>query len=194
MKAVARFFLLAKHWQIFFIFFGLFILASLALLTSIVTTASSNDPFGKGFFLYGGVMVLFTFFFLGWFWSMGTFLASIVAPAFRLRMGFFRFGVIYVLLYMPLFFAIFGSLAFHPVLLGIIFPLHFFAGFCMFYLLYFVSKSLVLAESAKQVSFYDYSGPFFLLWFFPIGIWIVQPRINRLYERHINDKPNGTSF
>jgi hypothetical protein len=31
------------------------------------------------------------------------------------------------------------------------------------------------------VSFYDFSGPFFLLWFFPIGIWIIQPRINRLF-------------
>lgn len=70
------------------------------------------------------------------------------------------------------------------MLLGIIFPLHFFAMYCMFYLLYFVSKSLTLAESGKPASFYDDSGPFFLLWFFPIGIWIAQPRINRLYERH----------
>lgn len=60
---------------------------------------------------------------------------------------------------------------------------------CMFYLLYFVSKSLVLAETSKPASFYDYAGPFFLLWFFPIGIWIVQPKVNRLYSERQNTEP-----
>src|SRR5262249_22613374 len=44
-----------------------------------------------------------------------------------------------------------------------------------------ISKSLVLAETTKPASFYDYAGPFFLLWFFPLGVWFTQPRINRLY-------------
>jgi hypothetical protein len=35
----------------------------------------------------------------------------------------------------------------------------------------------------KAAGFYEYSGPFFLIWFFPIGLWIIQPRINRLAER-----------
>ncbi len=51
----------------------------------------------------------------------------------------------------------------------------------MFYDLYFVSKNLVLAETSKSASFYDYAGPFFLIWFFPVGVWFIQPRINRLY-------------
>ncbi len=55
------------------------------------------------------------------------------------------------------------------------------------YDLYFVSKSLALAETSRPVSFYDYAGPFFLIWFFPIGIWFTQPRVNRLYaERKKN--------
>jgi|HubBroStandDraft_2_1064218.scaffolds.fasta_scaffold26755_3 hypothetical protein len=69
----------------------------------------------------------------------------------------------------------------NAVLLSLIFPLHFLAMFCLFYLLYFVSKSLVLAETCKPASFNDYAGPFFLIWFFPIGIWFIQPRINRQY-------------
>jgi hypothetical protein len=146
----------------------------------------SNEVFGKADMLYGGAMVLFTFCFIGWFWSLGAFLRGIVDPALQLKMGFFRFAVIYALIYMPVFVALFDSIATHPLLFGFIFPLHLFATYCIFYLLYFVSKSLVLAESGKSASFYDYSGPFFLLWFFPIGIWIVQPRINRLYEQHSN--------
>jgi hypothetical protein len=74
-------------------------------------------------------------------------------------------------------------------LLALIYPLHVFAMICMFYLLYFVSKSLVLGETGKPASFYDYAGPFFLLWFFPAGIWIVQPRVNRLYSERKNAEP-----
>ena len=62
--------------------------------------------------------------------------------------------------------------------------------YCMFYLLYFVSKSLVLAETDKTATFYDYAGPFFLMWFYPIGIWIIQPRINRLYSERGNAGKN----
>jgi len=61
--------------------------------------------------------------------------------------------------------------------------------FCLFYDLYFVPKSLVTVESGKQATFYDYAGPFFLKWFFPIGIWFIQPRINRLYARQASTTP-----
>lgn len=184
MNTIARFFLRAKHWQIFSLFFGIFLFASAALMTSIVSTTQPNEVFGEADILYGATMVVFTLCFVGWFWCLGSFLRAIADPALRLKIGFFRFAAIYALLYMPVFFALFNGIAVHPTLLGIIFPLHFFAMYCMFYLLYFVSKSLTLAEGGKPASFYDYSGPFFLLWFFPVGIWIVQPRINRLYEQH----------
>jgi hypothetical protein len=61
----------------------------------------------------------------------------------------------------------------------------------MFYNLYFVAKTLVLAETGKSASFYNYAGPFFLIWFFPIGVWFVQPRINRLYSEKRIAEPIG---
>ena len=49
------------------------------------------------------------------------------------------------------------------------------------YLLVFAARSIVIAErQSAAVSFSDYSGPFFSLWFFPIGVWFVQPRVNQL--------------
>jgi hypothetical protein len=62
-------------------------------------------------------------------------------------------------------------------------PAHLFTMVCLFYILYFASKSLVLATTNKPASFSGYASPFFLLWFFPIGIWILQPRVNRLYTQ-----------
>ena len=66
----------------------------------------------------------------------------------------------------------------------LVFLFSIFGFLSMLFNLHFVSKSLALAEMQRPLSFYDYAGPFFLLWFFPIGIWFIQPRINRLYADH----------
>lgn len=67
--------------------------------------------------------------------------------------------------------------------IGVIIPLHLFSMFCIFYCLYFVSKTFKTAELQRKVSFSDFAGEFFLIWFFPIGIWIVQPKINKIAEQ-----------
>jgi hypothetical protein len=54
--------------------------------------------------------------------------------------------------------------------------------FCIFYCFYFTAKVLKTVELQKPVTFNDYAGEFFLIWFFPIGIWFIQPRINRLFN------------
>jgi hypothetical protein len=64
----------------------------------------------------------------------------------------------------------------------IVIPFHFFAFFCQIYGWYFVSKAIALAEAARPASSGDYIGFFFCFWVFPVGVWIIQPRINRLYE------------
>ena len=187
MNVIASFFLRAKHWQMFLLLFGVYCVGQAAVMSSISATARSPEDFGEAGLLFGVVMVPFMFCFFGWFWSMGSFLSSIVQPALRLKMGFFRFALIYPALYVFAFIGFFQSPK--PALFAVIFPLHLFAMFCMFYNLYFVSKSLALAETGKPASFYDYAGPFFLIWFFPIGVWIIQPRINRLYAERRNAEP-----
>ena len=182
MSVVASFFLRAKHWQIFLLLFGLGFVGDVAAVGSnLSATAKSSEDLGKLGFPLAFMTALFMFCFLGWFWSMGSFLHSIVQPPLRLKTRFFRFALVYPGLYILVFMAFFQSTTTNPALLAIFFPLHFFAMFCLFYDLYFVSKSLLLAETSKPVSFYDYAGPFFLIWFFPLGVWFIQPRINRLY-------------
>lgn len=191
MNAVAKFFLRAKHWQIFFPIFGLFFLGEITFAVSVPAAEPTDAGFQKAVIATGIFTALFMLFFVSWFWSLGSFLTSIVNPSIRLRMRFFRFSLLFPLIYLPGFIAVFDSMTTSPGLFLIIFPLHAFATYCMFYLLYFVSKSLALAERNQPVSFYDYSGSFFLLWFFPIGIWIVQPRINRLYDTSIASAHQG---
>jgi hypothetical protein len=66
--------------------------------------------------------------------------------------------------------------------MAIIFPLHLFSMFCIFYCLYFVSKTFKTVELQRETTFSDFAGDFFLIWFYPIGIWIVQPKINKMVE------------
>ena len=68
-------------------------------------------------------------------------------------------------------------------------PLHFFALYCLFYLWQFVAKNLAIAEKGKEVEFPQYMWLFLLLWFFPIGIWFLQPRINQLYAARATVHP-----
>jgi hypothetical protein len=177
MNIVTRFFLRAKHCQIFLLIFGVYCVGQLLAINSMVTARPTArvGGFGVPFWV---LMALFGFCFLSWFWAMGPFLGSIVRPDLKLNQGFFCFALIY-----PVFYAFFFRfvLSIQPVKLCLILPLHLFAMFCLFYLLYFDSKSLALVEKEKPVSFYDYAGSFFLLWFSPIGVWFIQPKINRLY-------------
>lgn len=175
MTRIIRFFLRAKAWEIFLLLVGIMVVSQIGLVSSIQRPAGD---FGTGLPLFAGLILLFMFCFLGWFWAMGSFLNSIVQPRVRPGAGFFHFALVYPMLYGPVFMISFPP---QPSRFAIIVPLHVLATVCMFYVLNFVSRNLVLAETNRDVTFHDYAGPFFLLWFFPIGVWTVQPRINRLY-------------
>lgn len=60
-------------------------------------------------------------------------------------------------------------------------PLHLFAMYCMFYTIWFIAKCIATIENNKVVGFDNYAGYFFLLWFFPIGIWWVHPKVRRIF-------------
>jgi hypothetical protein len=51
-----------------------------------------------------------------------------------------------------------------------------------FYCFYFTSKIIKSAEMKKAATFDDALSLFILIIVFPIGIWLLQPRVNRLVE------------
>ena len=65
-----------------------------------------------------------------------------------------------------------------------IIPLHFTAMAAMFYGLWFTSKQFETLRQGRELKFIDFSGPFFLFCFFPIGVWFIQPRINDLLGKN----------
>jgi hypothetical protein len=57
-------------------------------------------------------------------------------------------------------------------------PFHLLAMLCVFFLIFFVSKNLVNFEKKHGIISGDIFSTFCAFWFFPIGIFFVQPRVN----------------
>jgi hypothetical protein len=185
MNPIVRWFLRAKHWQIFLCFCVALVIGEVATIKSAFDSPTLRFSFRETLPFFS-VLLVFTCFFLSWFWSMGSFLNSLLQPPLRRNIRFFGFSLVFPYLYTFIFIAV--LLRSNPSLpaLLILIALNLLAMFCLLYPFYFIAKSLVQAEAGKPATFYDYAGPFFLLWFFPVGVWFTQPRINRLYEQSAN--------
>lgn len=177
-----NFFLKAKAWQVFLLLFGAMFVMQLAMS---IAVAASGDP-KLIFRLMPLLMAVSMGMVLVWLWTLGTRLYEYAPESLRVKPTKLKFGLIYSFIYMLVFLTIFSGTAGakEPQAMALITPFHLLAMFFMFYSNYFISKHLVMAEEKRPVTFNDFAGPFFLVWFFPIGIWFIQPRINKLYEEH----------
>ena len=206
MQKLLQFFITAKHWQVFLILFGVPFIGQflvmgmmMAIFMGVAITEENPSPdqmaTAMTLFMipFGLVLAVFMGFFLTWFWALGKFCnQQIREAAIRPGMGLFKFTLILPFFHIFAFTAVFVAAMTHPenpLALLLIFPLHFLAVFCMFYNLYFVSKNLTLAQKQQPVRISDYALNFVLIWFYPVGIWIIQPQLNELYHQSQSDSP-----
>ena len=184
-----------KHWQLFGLLVGVPIVFQFIIMGSVI---ASNNPTTMLLF-FPIMMILFVGLFFGWFYALGTNLYKKLPPTATMSLTRFKIflfiPVAYMLLISLFMTGLFSNLSNggqpNPSIFALIVPLHLFSMFCIFYCLYFNAKALKTVELQKPVTFSDFAGEFFLIWFFPIGIWIIQPRINNLFENSI-DNDNQT--
>jgi len=200
-------FLKAKHWQLFILIFGLPFIFYIFMVASVFSAAASGNVNATNIFgvfkFFPILMFLVIGIQFGWFWSIGVGLQTKVPVTVKMKVkkfrAFFFIPLAYILLMMCFVFYFFLSVdfvspqnsglfadgAYAAILIPviIIIPLHLFSMFCIFYCLYFVAKTLKTVELQKEVQFSDFAGEFFLIWFYPIGIWLIQPRINKLMQQ-----------
>ena len=129
--------------------------------------------------------------FFGWFYALATNLHKKLPGTVKMNLAkyklFLFIPAVYILLICIFIFAFINiaidqEVGLEPAIFALIIPLHLFSLFCLFYCLYFNAKALKAVELQRPVTFGDYAGEFFLIWFYPIGIWIIQPRINKLFD------------
>jgi hypothetical protein len=128
----------------------------------------------------------------GWFWVLGTQINMKVPIDIKPKVRLFKFSVIYSAIELELFISLYAYLSASYSVPGyivyVVMPFHALAMFCLFYSLYFISKNLVMAERKKQVKFNDVDVLIILLFFYPVGMWFIQPRINRLFQNEFDQR------
>lgn len=197
----------AKHWQLFFLLvgvpIGLFFTLGV-IISSIIK--GGTPPVPEDFFKLIGiakffplVMVLFVSFIFSWFWSVAIGLQKNMPRSVEMKTTKFKIFSCIPLLYVSGF-CVFMFVALSKVkpqvllqdlpqipmewLTPILFILHILSVFGIFYSMYFAAKTLKTAELQREVTFKDFASEFFMFWFFPIGVWILQPRINEMAEKN----------
>lgn len=180
MNAITSLYLRARHWQLFVCFAGLCVV--ICLMNGPLEASLGNPrSFEKAFLVLGCLIALTWLCFALWLWSIGSFCNSVVSPPLRLRLRLFRFAAFFPVV-TPL---LFGAVFCHSTkpLFMLLMVCHPLSMLCMVYDLYFVSKSFALAVTGKPVTLYEYAGPLFLIGYFPLGIWYIQPRVNAMFEK-----------
>lgn len=203
-------FLKAKHWQLFILIFGIPVLFQFMLMGELFANIHSETaPDRSEFFnwmTYFPIIMIFTVGMLfGWFWSIAIGLQGKVPEHIQMKTKKFK-----ILFFIPLIYIICVSLFIGGVfkgfmnrgngssivsdvgIVGIILPMHLLSMFGIFYAMYFVAKTIKTVELQKEVKFEEFAGEFFMLWFYFIGIWILQPKINKI-AGHENTVSNSLS-
>ncbi|NKI33355.1 hypothetical protein [Croceivirga thetidis] len=199
-----RLFLKAKHWQLFVLMIGIPLLYQLYFLFQIWGYKLNPEPVANenGFsevlnerflqldLMFPVLMIFFSLLFFGWFWSIAIGLQPKIPPQVKMKVKKFKvfffipfLYIIFLMMYLGGLFSGLGTNGFGNGfwIISIMLPLHFLSMFCIFYSLYFVAKTIKTAELQREVNFGDFAGEFFLLWFYFVGIWIIQPKVNKLY-------------
>ena len=197
-----NFFLGIRHWQFFLLAFVLpFVLYVTALLPLFAGNKEEDDLIISLLFVITVSIGLFMN--TGWQYAIGTNLHKRLPADNPMPLKRFKW-----FLAIPVIYIAFVLLVFLPLLLTnvdpesldgidpitmstmalLIIPLHLFSMFCMFYTLYYNAKSLKAVASQRPVTFSEFAGEFFLMWFLPVGIWIIQPRINKIFTEDHYDQ------
>ena len=162
-----KLFIRARHWQLFIIMIGGMIGSQFLIIAS-----SFNH------IVFAASTTLFALLFFGWIFSIGTVANEILPEELKSSPKYMQASLIYAVSYL-----LFASMfVFKPggTLPGYVVFMHLAAMAGIFYSMLFTAKQLAKLDTGNNVTFYQYSGPFFMLWFFPIGIWFLQPKINKL--------------
>ena len=203
-----EFFHKLKHWQLFMLLFVVpFIFYIIFVVTIISKAVISNSPeeiFSVFKFIPLIVFVpLLTLF--GWLWSMGIGLAKYLPKNVVMNQRRFKILFFVPLIYLPtVMFMVIGLMSnlqksmltneppdffltpSFPILFFLFFVLHLFSVFCMFYCFYFAAKTYKSVILQREAVVSDYIGQFFMIWINVIGVWIMQPHINRITKGHLS--------
>jgi hypothetical protein len=169
-----RIFTKLKHWQIFILLGGaisLFVIFSASQIDLGFITSKQLKP------IFGviGVIVMFL-----WILSIGLLVNNKASNPYKFKNGLFITSIMlciigYSVLHLTtLFIERFPHL---EVITALLTPFTFFG---IMYVFYNVPRSLKSIEVGQKVGFSECIVDALLLFFMPIGVWIIQPKVNKI--------------
>jgi hypothetical protein len=180
-------FLKAKHWQVFLFTIGIPMVFQFFIIGAVLSDPEVSPASIANLMVFAPILVVVVLFgVFGWFWSIAIGLQSKIPE--NVKMNVTRFKIFF---FIPLFYILLltGFMVFlikgkNPdvAMFMAIFPIHLFSMFCILHTMYFISKTIKTVELQRESEFSDFVGEFFLFWFYPFGIWILQPKINKIVE------------
>ncbi|MBF9144300.1 hypothetical protein [Hymenobacter properus] len=178
-----KLFLTLKHWQVFALQMGPAVISQCFLFSGL----QSGAAIGSFLLLFAIGMVFYAGTLFAWLYAVASGLRSRLPATVPMRLNWFRTALFVPAFYITaiLAYLLFGSVADMggsqvALLAVLIVPLHLLSMAGMLYCIYFTAKLLKAVELQRPLDLSDYLGELFLIWFFPIGIWLIQPRVNAL--------------
>lgn len=170
-----RVFLNLKHWQLVGLFAG---------IPFLIFYNFASKPF-ISIPILGTVAILM----FAWLWSIPSVLDPLIPADQKLRYPLFKLAF-FLITFFSFIWVIYSGLSFEyreemafqiPEWLRILI-FYFLIFFNVLYLwcIAYVARTIRTAELGRKAKYGEVIGLFFLIWFFLIGIWHVQPRLNRL--------------
>lgn len=176
-----------KHWELFLFSWGFSIASVIVLLVHL----------GWGLTLFPICLILSTIVYFGWIWQLvNRFHSAASGTNLKLFRKVFPIPIAYLILLELWVLYLIGFGGEHvehidaETVAVIITPLHLLSLVIIAWGIVFAAKCLKSYETNVRASFNDCAGEFLLIWFSVLGFWYLQPRINVLLEKPIENVSN----
>jgi hypothetical protein len=175
---MVRYFLKLKSWELF-----LMIVLPLGLTYLMQFTYTVS--------LIGSLVLFVVMVVFAWLFSIGKWANQQLPEDQQKNLALFTLGFIVPIIYISLLILVYlptlGPDS-RPQPPSWMFPLHMLSLAGTFYCIWFSARQYMALQRYHDVDFLIFSSAFFLMWMFPLGIWIIQPGVNKLFDKLDNSE------
>lgn len=143
--------------------------------------------FESGSIVEGTIGALGFGIFIGWIYSIGTSMNELIPYKLRPNGIYFKVSCLFTVVAIIVILIIFGGYSIdqdnyqqYGYWIWVLLPFHFYLIWSLIYIFYFASKALTSVIEGEVVGFGESYRVFFAMWFYPIGVWFIQPAVQKI--------------
>jgi hypothetical protein len=138
--------------------------------------------------LWGTISFFGVVLYIGWIYAVGCSMNKSIPQRLRPQKSYFKFSCLFILV------ALFGvmltggyninqdNIQDYGYKAWVLIPFSFYLIWSMLYIFAFAARMLESVIEGQVVGFSDALKAFFGFWFFPIGLWYIQPAVQRILQ------------